>query len=740
MRYLDRDLPTDERVEDLLARMRLEEKIGQMCQVDGRHDAETWIRERYIGSFLHVIGEETNRLQGIAAETRLGIPLIFGIDAIHGHAFWPQATVYPSQLAQASSWNPALVEEVGRITAVETALTGIHWTFSPVLGTARDIRWGRIGETYGEDPTLVGIMGQALIRGYQGEDLRDPHTILACAKHYAGYPGSQGGRDSYEAELTRRSLRSLYLKPFHQAVKAGCATFMTGYQTIDGVPCTLNRWLLVDVLKDEWGFEGFLVTDWDNIGRMHREQKVCATMAEASRLAVESGNDMMMSTPQFYEEALRLAQEGKLNLERVDQACRRILRLKFALGLFDENRLVDLDPGAEVIGCKAHRQASLETACQSMVLLKNQDHTLPLPENLKRIAVIGPNADDEIAQLGDWTFDSVIGSVHAGTERQYLASLSRDNVITVLQGIRERAGEAIRVDYAQGCGVLDPDLEDIPAAVDLARQADVAVVVVGDSLLQNGEVRDRADLNLSGGQQQLLEAVHATGTPMVVVLINGKPLSIPWAAEHAHAILEAWNPGSEGGAAVARILFGDQVPSGKLPISFPYHVGQQPVYYNQIPGWHLDRYMDMPAEPLYAFGYGLSYTSFAHSELKVLTPTLKNGETLQVQIDVQNVGETAGVEIVQLYVNDVFSSVTTPVKELKTFQRVRLEPGERVTVRLEVPFDQLSLVDADLETVVEPGAFEVMVGASSRDQDLLKAGFQVLGDMGGSQQKGDWQV
>jgi beta-glucosidase len=724
MGYRNPDLPIDERVENLLKQMTIEEKIGQMCQVDGNMDPETWIKEKHIGSFLNVIGEITNQLQAVAAQTRLGIPLIFGIDAIHGHALWPEATVFPSQLGQAASWDPALVQEVGRITAMETALTGIHWTFSPVLGTARDLRWGRIGETYGEDPTLNGILGQALIRGYQGEDLRSPYAILACAKHYAGYPGSHGGRDSYDAELTERSLRSLYLKPFHAAVKAGCATFMTGYQTIDGVPCTTNAWLLKEVLKDEWGFEGFLVTDWDNIGRMHKEQKVCATMAEGAQQAVAAGNDMMMSTPSFYEEALHLARRGKLDLNQVEDACRRILRLKFALGLFDEKRTINLDQGPKVIGCAAHRQASLETAAQTIVLLKNQDNLLPLPEDLKRIAVIGPNADDEVPQLGDWTFLGVIGSVHAGFERQHLASLSRENVVTVLQGIRERVGPATQVDYARGCDVLDEGLDELPAAVELASQADVAIVVVGDSLLQNGEVRDRANLDLSGGQQQLLEAVHATGTPMVVVLITGKPLSIPWAAEHADAILEAWNPGSEGGAAVAGILFGDYNPCAKLPISFPHHTGQQPVYYNQIPGWHHDRYSDMPAEPLYAFGYGLSYTTTSYSNLKVITPTLKSGESLIVRVDVQNTGSRTGTEIVQLYINDLFSSVTTPIKELKAFQRVTLEPGERKTVQLEVAYEAFALVNQALETVVEPGAFEVMVGSSSRDQDLLKDRFQ----------------
>jgi beta-glucosidase len=726
MSYRNPKLPTIERVENLIAQMRLEEKIGQMCQMDGRFDPEFWIQEKHIGSFLHVIGERSNQLQALAAETRLGIPLLYGIDAIHGHAFWPEATIFPSQLAQASSWNPDLIQEVGRITAKETALTGLHWTFSPVLGTARDLRWGRIGETYGEDPYLIGVLGQALIRGYQGDDLRDPYAILACAKHFAGYSGSTGGRDSYDAELTERSLRSLYLKPFQAAVKSGCATFMSGYQTIDGLPCTASNWLLQDVLRDEWGFDGFVVTDWDNIGRMHREQMICETLSDASQKAVEAGNDMMMSTPEFYEAALQLVRNGELSIEKVNDACRRILWLKFELGLFDEKRYLDLSAGPEIIGCQAHRRFAQETAAHSMVLLKNQDDLLPLSENLSRIAVIGPNADDAIAQLGDWTFPNVIDHVYSGNGRAYLDEISREGVITVLQGVRDRVGESVQVDYVRGCDVLDPDEDEIPAAVELGLQADVAIVVVGDSLLQNGEIRDRANLDLSGGQRQLLEAIHASGTPMVVVLINGKPLSIPWVAENANAILEAWNPGSEGGAAVASILFGDHNPGGKLTISFPHHVGQQPVYYNQSPGWHMDHYSDMPPTPLFAFGYGLSYTTYEYRNLNVLTPVLKPGDELRAAVEIRNTGQRAGTETVQLYINDLYSSMSTPIQELKAFQRVELQPGEVKTVKMAVPFEQLALVNQYLETVVEPGIFEIMVGGSSRDQDLLKARFEVV--------------
>jgi len=721
--YKDPTQPVEARLDDLLSRMTVEEKIGQMCQLDGRIAPEKWITEKHIGAFLHIIGQRTNELQKVAEQTRLGIPLIFGIDAIHGHAFWPEATVFPTQLGLSCSWNPDLLTEVGRITAKEASVTGMHWTFSPVLGTVRDLRWGRVDETFGEDPFLIGELGKALIKGYQGDTLTDPHRILACAKHYAGYPGSQGGRDAAEAELSRRNLRSLYLKPFHEAAKAGCATFMAGYQSIDGQPCTVNRWLMTDVLKDEWGFAGFTVTDWDNVGRLHREQMVSPTIEDASRRAAKAGNDMMMTTPAFVDTAVSLVKEGLLDMAVIDEACRRVLRQKFALGLFDDRRYTDLDSGAAIIGCAEHHAAALEGAYQSLVLLENKNHLLPLDvSKLKRIAVIGPNADDRVAQLGDWSF---LGAMEAVMKGKPVGEDYHTDTVTVLQGIKAHVGQSCQIDYLPGCDVIDPAVENIAAAIELARQADVAIMVVGDTLSQNGEVRDRANLDLSGAQQQLLEAVHATGTPMVVVLISGKPLTIPWVAQNAGAVVQAWNPGSQGGAAVAGILFGDRNPSGKLTISFAHHVGQQPVYYNLVPGWHAKKYVDMPVEPLYPFGYGLSYTTYAYRNLALQSNMLTAGETLKVSVEVQNTGNRAGVEIVQLYLNDVYTSVTTPQKELKAFARVELAPSETKTVSLEVPFEQLALVNADLDMVVEPGEFEVMVGPSSRNEDLLKATFVV---------------
>ncbi|MFO8006540.1 MAG: glycoside hydrolase family 3 N-terminal domain-containing protein [Candidatus Brocadiia bacterium] len=715
--YRDANLSTEERVDDLLARMTLQEKIGQLTQIHTQDDPEPWLRERHVGSFLFVLGEEANRLQKIAEQSRLGIPVIFGIDAIHGHGFWPGATVFPTQLALSCSWDPELVEEAGRVTAKEVRPTGPHWTFSPVCGTVRDLRWGRVDETFGEDPYLNGVLAAALVRGYQGEERSDPERILACAKHYAGYSETEGGRDASEANLSQRRLLSCFLPPFRAAVEAGCATIMTAYQAIDGVPATADHWLMTEVLRDQWGFEGFVVTDYDNVGRMHWQQKVCPTMEDAAAAAVQAGNDMMMGTPDFYAAGLDAVSEGRLAEADVDRACRRVLRMKFEMGLFDEHRYADLEKADRVCGCAEHRQFAREAARRTMVLLKNEGDLLPLGDELKRVAVIGPNADNPEAQLGDWS---------TGCTPNHPETHPRETVVTPLDGLRARLESDCTVEYARGCAVREPEDEDIAAAVEVARRAEVAIVVLGDDTSLNGEQRDRATLELTGAQERLLREVHATGTPTVLVLISGKPLCINWAAENVPAIIAAHNPGMEGGNALADLLFGDCNPCGKLTVSWPRHVGQQPVFYNQVPGWHTDHYADMTAEPLFPFGHGLSYTRYEYHEPKVDPVELRPGETLAVEVDVENTGSRAGIEIVQLYVNDLYSSVTTPQRELKAFSRVELEAGERKTVRLEVPVERLALVNPDLERVVEPGEFELMIGPSSRDDDLHKIQFRVV--------------
>lgn len=719
--FQDPELSSETRTNDLVGRMSIEQLVGQMVQADGRYDAQQQVKEQRVGSFLHLLGHPTVELQQLAERTGLGIPLVFGIDAIHGHAFWPGATVFPTQLTLSCSWNPELVETMCRVTAKEMLCTGLHWTFSPVLCLPRDLRWGRVGETFGEDPFLIGEFGKAAVRGYQGSDVSHPDSVLACAKHYVGYGETVGGRDATEAELSRRKLRSYFLPPFEQAVRAGCRTFMTAYQCIDGVACAANRWLLTEVLREEWGFDGFVVTDWDNVGRAHKMQALYPSIAAAVPPCVHAGNDMIMVTPEFYQACLDGIARGEIERSEVECAARRILRQKFDLGLFDHKRYPAIDRAHEVIGSAVHREPLLRCALESAVLLKNEERgavpVLPLRRDLKRIAVLGPNADSTLAQLGDWSF----GSGQAGLKT---GSHPREQVVTVLDGLRERAEQAgIAVEYALGAEVLGDDLSGVGEAAQLAAAVDVAIVVVGDALEQIGEECDRSELDLGKPQQALLEAVHATGTPLVVVLINSKPLCIPWVAEHADAILEAFNPGMAGGRAVAQLLFGDHAPMGKLTISFAKSVGQQPVHYQQIPGWHGSKHGQYDARPLYPFGFGLSYTRFSYQDLELDKQELSRGDAVVANVTVNNTGERRGTEIVQVYLNDLFTSASTPSKTLVAYARVQLDPGQSERLRFELPYERLAFIGADGQPLIEAGDFELLVGGSSRDEDLLGVRF-----------------
>lgn len=710
--YRNPSLSVAERVADLLGRMTLEEKVGQLIMWDARPDDLSFINTRHPGSILHILGEKLARAMDMAAQNRLGIPLLVGEDAIHGHSFWKGATIFPTQLAMACSWNPDLLAQVGRVTAAEVVLTGIHWTFSPVLCLTRDLRWGRTGETFGEDPFLIGELGAAMIQGYQGNGLDDPNGILATAKHYAGYSETQGGRDASEADISRRKLRSYFLPPFERAVQAGAMTFMTGYQSMEGVASTANHWLLTEVLKEEWGFQGVLVTDWDNVGRMVKEQKICADYAEAAIVAVRAGNDIMMTTPEFYEGAIEAVRSGRLAESEIDAPCARLLALKFQMGLFENPRRPDLQRAALEIGRAEHRAANLEAARQSLVLLQNNG-LLPLDANqLKTIAVIGPNADDDLQQLGDWSLGSWQHPPAAGKH-------PREKTTTVLDGIRALALDGLEVRYERGCSIDNDDLSGIPAAVAAAEAADVIIAVVGDHLNFIGETLSTATLELQGGQVALLDALEKTGKPLIVVLVNSKPLVLPASAKRAAAIVELFNPGMEGGRALAEALFGLLNPSGKLTISIPVHVGQQPVFYSQVRGQHGDRYADLTQEPLFPFGHGLSYTQYAYSNLRLASPSLSAGEAAQVFVDVENIGQREGVEIVQVYVSDVVTSATWVNKALKGFARVQLAVGEKQTVHVELPWRSFEIVNAQGVSVVEPGEFEILVGSSSRDRDLL---------------------
>ncbi|XXU10194.1 glycoside hydrolase family 3 N-terminal domain-containing protein [Sorangium sp. So ce854] len=711
--------------------MTLDEKVGQLMQLDAQGDLEDAIGRMKVGSLLHCNGKDADAAIRRALGTRLGIPVLMADDGIHGHSFWAGATIFPTQLGMACSWDPGLLEKVARVTAVEMRATGLKWTFSPVLCLTRDLRWGRVGETFGEDPYLIGELACAMVRGYQGKGLDDPDAVLATAKHYAGYSETLGGRDASEANISRRYLRSYFLPPFERAARSGCMAFMTGYQSMDGIPATANRWLLTEVLKEEWGFKGIVVTDWNNVANLVLDQKICKDMAEAAAVAVRSGNDLMMATPQFYEGAQEAVRRGLLAEAEIDAVVRRVLSLKFSLGLFEDPGYSDERRIEEVIGCAAHRELNLEVARASLVLLKN-DGLLPLAAAAggdagsgpaaappRRIAVIGPNADDPIAQLGDWSLGS--GQMSGGNGPEH----PRSCTVTIVDGLRELAPAGCEVVHAAGCSVVSEDESGIAGAVELARGADVVVLVLGDRIEFIGETKSTATLELMGGQRALADAIARTGVPTVVVLVNSKPLVLPRSVLRAAAILEAFNPGMMGGRAVAEAIFGRLNPSGKLTISFPYHVGQQPVFYNQARGQHGSRYADLTQEPAFAFGFGLSYTRFAYSDLKVLTPSVAPGGTASFEVTVTNVGGREGVEIAQLYIEDLVTSSTWAVKELKAFRRLPLAAGEARAVRFDVPASELSILDAEGRRVVEPGELRVHIGASSRPEDLVSAGFVV---------------
>ena len=718
--YKDPHQPLEQRVEDLLARMTLAEKVGQMLQLNGQFDPVKVVRELQPGSLLHILNDALVPATDAAAETRLGIPLLIGEDGIHGHSFHPGATIFPTQLAMACSWNLELLEAAARVTAREMATTGAHWTFSPVLCLSRDLRWGRTGETFGEDPFLIGELGAAMIRGYQGKGLADPEGVLACAKHYAGYSETQGGRDASEADISRRKLRSFFLPPFERAARAGCMTFMTGYQSMDGLPSTANRWLLTEVLKDEWGFTGILVTDWDNVGRLHWEQRIVPSAKEAAVVAVRCGNDLIMATPQFFEAAQAAVHEGLLAESEIDAIVRRILTLKFRMGLFENPRRPDRTKQAQVIGSAEHTALNLRLARESVVLLKN-DGTLPLSAHkLTKIAVIGPNADDELAQLGDWSLGSCQHPPSAGRH-------PRACTVTLLDGLRARVPPSVSVSYARGCSLTSPDSSELPAALAACADADVIVLALGDALPFIGEMLSTATLELLGGQRALLEAVAALGKPLVLALIGSKPLVLPAASERAAAIICCFNPGMQGGTAFAELLFGDLNPSGKLTVSFPKHVGQQPSFYSQVRGQHGTAYADLDQTPRFAFGFGLSYTRFEYSNLRLSKMRLAPEEALEVSFELHNSGVREGTEIAQVYASDLVTSVTWVNKVLIAFARITLAAGERREVRLTIPPERLSLVDAYERRVVEPGEFEISVAPSSSETGRLKTRFVVEG-------------
>ena len=729
-----REAAVSKRADDLLAKMTLEEKIGQLNQIFFFSQLmkpemmEPGIREGNIGSLLFVTDPATiNRFQKVAVEqSRLKIPLLFGFDVIHGFR-----TVFPVPLAMASSWDPLLVERAQTIAAREARAAGVRWTFAPMVDIARDPRWGRIVEGAGEDPYLGAKMSAAQVRGFQGSDPSAPGRLLACVKHFAGYGAADGGRDYDSSYLSDAELHNVYFPPFKAAVDAGVGSVMSAYMDLNDVPATGNAFLLRDVLRKQWGFTGFVVSDADSVGNLVTHG-FAENKADAAVRAFTAGVDMEMSLPgsavgtAYASSLATLVKEGRVTTAQIDSAVRRILEAKFRLGLFD-NPYVDESAVASHHNNPEHRQLARVAAQRSAVLLRNDGNLLPLTKGdskVSSIAVIGPLADSKRDMRGPWT----------------LADDSK-TAITFVEGLREKVGPGVKIDYAQGVdiGRAYPSIfalfagprpaawseaqkrDEFEKAVVLARSSDLVVLVLGEHEEMSGEAASHSTIDLPGRQRELLEAVSALGKPTVLVLINGRPLDISWAVNRVPAILEAWHPGSEGGNAIADLLYGDATPGGKLPITWPRSSGQIPIYYahnlTQQPETARDftsRYWDMPTSPLYPFGYGLSYTTFAYSNLRVSKAEAKVSESVEVSVDVENTGRKAGEEVAQLYIHQRAGSASRPVRELKGFERIALAPGEKKTVRFKLGKSELTYWSSAVKGwVQEPATFDVWAGGDS---------------------------
>ena len=734
--YQNKDLSAQQRVDDLITRMTLREKAGQMSQFVGlEHIKESeskltaeqlnssdahgfypglrpadlleMIEKSEIGSFLHVVNiKEANELQKHAMKSRLGIPLIIGIDAIHGNALVSGATVYPSPISAASSFNLDLVKKSSVETAKEMRANGSHWTFTPNVDIVRDPRWGRVGETFGEDPFLVAKMGVATVEGLQQTDFKGYDKVIANAKHFVGGGDSINGLNIAPLDVSERTLRQDYFPPFKEVIDAGVFTIMEAHNEVNGVPSHGNKFLLNDVLRGEWDFPGFVVSDWLDVDRLKTLHKVVPTHKDAVHLTVDSGMDMNMHGPQFAGPIIELVNEGRLTEERIDASVKPILLAKFRLGLFD-NPYVDETLRDRVNFNIEHQQTSLAMARESIVLLKNDNNVLPL-KNVKNVFVTGPNADAHTI-LGDWSLPQ-----------------PEDKVTTVLEGLQQVSAKSIKLDYLDvGKQVKVLTDEQIGEAAERAKSADVSIVVVGENPLRfdnegktSGENVARANLDLYGKQLELIKAIHAAGKPVIVVLINGRPVSEPWLVDNVDAIVEAWEPGSFGGQAVAEILYGKVNPSAKMPISVPYSAGHIQSIYNHKPSTYFKRYVDSPTKNLYEFGFGLSYSTFTYSDLSIDKSSISKDGSATVTVKVTNTSNVAGDEVVQLYINDNYSQVTRPVKELKGFERVSLAAKETKQVSFAITPELLAYYNLAMQYGVEAGDFTLMVGSSSRDSDL----------------------
>ena len=740
-KYLDSSFSDVERVEDLLSRMTIEEKVAQMCQYVGLNylssDSESSLTEEIlnsdskasykgflkkdiaqmvvdgkIGSFLHVLQpKESNILQSLALKSRLKIPLIIGIDAIHGNGMVKGTTVYPSPISISSSFTDSLSYRVGLETAKEIRAVGSHWAFTPNIDVLRDPRWGRVGETFGEDPLLVSNMGSSMIKG-----LQQTNRVIACAKHFIAGSEPVNGLNSSPMDISDRNLREIYLKPFEKAIDVGVYSIMAAHNELNGVPCHMNKYLMTEILRKELQFKGFIVSDWMDIERIHTLHKTAKDIKDASFLSVDAGMDMHMHGPYFLEYVVELVKENKISEQRIDESARKILLAKFKLGLF-EDPFIDLEEVDNKIFTKEHKKTSLEIARKSIVLLKNSDRALPINfEKKTRILVTGPNANNH-SILGDWTKPQ-----------------PKENVVTIFEGINNIGSKkGFEVDFHDSnSDILKISDEDISSTVEIAKDYDYVFVVVGDNSLRHlknkktaGENMARANINLAGNQLKLVKNLHKLSNKLIVVYVNGKPIAEPWIAENVNSIIEAWEPGSFGGQAVGEIIFGDVNPSGKLPLTFPRSVGQLQMVYNHKPSQYFHKYAKEKITPLYCFGHGLSYSEFKYSNLEVKKSTTEKS-MINISFTLTNKSELKGEEVVQLYFRDSYSSVTRPVKELLDYKRILMKPNESKKINFKIPVKNLAFLDINMKFCVEKGNFEFMVGGSSVSKGLVKASLELL--------------
>ncbi len=708
----------EKKVEELLSKMTLEEKIGQMNQLsysqDHKADLTENIKSGKIGSLLNIVDPGTiNELQKVAMEqSRLGIPLIIGRDVIHGFK-----TIFPIPIGQAATFNPEIVEQGAAVSAAEARSVGVTWTFAPMLDISRDPRWGRLAEGFGEDPYLGEVLGSAMVKGYQGNKLSDNTSIAACIKHFVAYGAAEGGRDYNSTSIPEHLMRNVYLRPFKAAVDAGAATLMTSFNDNDGIPGTGNTYLLRNVLRDEWKFDGFVVSDWASVTEMI-PHGFCADDKEAAMKATNAGVDMEMVTMSYIKYLPELIKEGKVSEKTIDEAVRNILRIKIRLGLF-ENPYVKTD-SLSTFYTEDNLEKAKTAAEQSVVLLKNNG-VLPFGEKIKTLAVVGPMADAPHDQLGTWIFDG-----------------EKDHTITPVAALKAMYNDKIKVVFEKGLEFSrDKNKSNFGKALSAARSADAVVAIVGEESILSGEAHSLADLNLKGAQKDLISELKKTGKPLVVIVMAGRPLTIQDELNISDAMLYAFHPGTMGGPAIADLLFGKVVPSGKLPMTFPKEVGQIPVYYNhnntgrpsrgtetlidnipleagQTSLGNTSYYLDAGFDPLFPFGFGLSYTQFDYSNIRLNKETIKQGDTLDVTITLKNTGSYDATEVVQLYVQDVAASLARPVRELKGFKRVTLKAGESQDVVLSIKSDDLAFYNIDMKRVAEPGQFKVWVGGDSK--------------------------